>query len=102
MYRLEESSPNTINNSMSSWAHKGLCAKIEFLSKEEMGGGLRRALKVQLVCVCGHYCLVSSLHVTEMELNIKKYWFVAFVVVALLYNNVFLGRTINYNYCIVL
>uniref|UniRef100_A0A8C7V5R4 non-specific serine/threonine protein kinase n=1 Tax=Oncorhynchus mykiss TaxID=8022 RepID=A0A8C7V5R4_ONCMY len=54
VYRLEESSPNTINNSMSSW--------------------------VQLVCVCGHYCLVSSLHVTEMELNIKK--------------------TINYNYCI--
>ncbi|CAB1339166.1 unnamed protein product [Coregonus sp. 'balchen'] len=45
VYRLEESSPNTINNSMSSWAHKGLCAKIEFLSKEEMGGGLRRALK---------------------------------------------------------
>ncbi|XP_063782068.1 transient receptor potential cation channel subfamily M member 7 [Pseudophryne corroboree] len=46
VYRLEESSPNILNNSMSSWSQRGLCAKIEFLSKEEMGGGLRRAVKV--------------------------------------------------------
>ncbi|KAJ8249373.1 hypothetical protein GJAV_G00234070 [Gymnothorax javanicus] len=66
LYRLEESSPNTINNSMSSWAQRGLCAKIEFLSKEEMGGGLRRALKVQCtwcednVLKPGHHYIVKS------------------------------------------
>ncbi|XP_072888877.1 transient receptor potential cation channel subfamily M member 7 isoform X3 [Hemitrygon akajei] len=47
IYRLEESSPASLNNSMSSWSQQGRCAKIEFLSKEEMGGGLRRALKVE-------------------------------------------------------
>lgn len=47
IYRLEESSPVSLNNSMSSWSQQGRCAKIEFLSKEEMGGGLRRALKVE-------------------------------------------------------
>ncbi|XP_075064037.1 transient receptor potential cation channel subfamily M member 7-like [Mixophyes fleayi] len=46
VYRLEESSPNILNNSMSSWSHHGFYATIEFLSKEEMGGGLRRAVKV--------------------------------------------------------
>uniref|UniRef100_A0A4W3K2L3 non-specific serine/threonine protein kinase n=1 Tax=Callorhinchus milii TaxID=7868 RepID=A0A4W3K2L3_CALMI len=47
IYRLEESSPVSLNNSMSSWSQLGRAAKIEFLSKEEMGGGLRRALKVE-------------------------------------------------------
>uniref|UniRef100_A0A6Q2ZHS8 non-specific serine/threonine protein kinase n=1 Tax=Esox lucius TaxID=8010 RepID=A0A6Q2ZHS8_ESOLU len=60
VYRLEESSPNTINNSMSSWAQKGLCAKIEFLSKEEMGGGLRRALKV--LCTWSEYDILKPGH----------------------------------------
>ncbi|XP_027871107.1 transient receptor potential cation channel subfamily M member 7 isoform X1 [Xiphophorus couchianus] len=60
VYRLEESSPNTINNSMSSWAHRGLCAKIEFLSKEEMGGGLRRALKV--LCTWSEYDILKPGH----------------------------------------
>ncbi|XP_061078550.1 transient receptor potential cation channel subfamily M member 7-like [Conger conger] len=66
LYRLEESSPNTINNSMSSWTQRGLSAKIEFLSKEEMGGGLRRALKVQCtwcednVLKPGHLYIVKS------------------------------------------
>uniref|UniRef100_A0A7N8XUM5 non-specific serine/threonine protein kinase n=1 Tax=Mastacembelus armatus TaxID=205130 RepID=A0A7N8XUM5_9TELE len=60
VYRLEESSPNTINNSMSSWAHQGLCAKIEFLSKEEMGGGLRRALKVH--CTWSEYDILKPGH----------------------------------------
>ncbi|XP_062418003.1 transient receptor potential cation channel subfamily M member 7 [Pungitius pungitius] len=60
VYRLEESSPNTINNSMSSWAQRGLCAKIEFLSKEEMGGGLRRALKV--LCTWSEYDLLKPGH----------------------------------------
>ncbi|KAM4749007.1 transient receptor potential cation channel subfamily M member 7-like [Rhinophrynus dorsalis] len=46
VYRLEESSPHILNKSMSSWSHQGFFAKIEFLSREEMGGGLRRALKV--------------------------------------------------------
>ncbi|KAG9341288.1 hypothetical protein JZ751_019390 [Albula glossodonta] len=66
LYRLEESSPNTINNSMSSWAQRGLSAKIEFLSKEEMGGGLRRALKVQCtwcednILKPGHLYIIKS------------------------------------------
>uniref|UniRef100_A0A8C9SQ45 non-specific serine/threonine protein kinase n=1 Tax=Scleropages formosus TaxID=113540 RepID=A0A8C9SQ45_SCLFO len=55
-----ESSPNTINNSMSSWAQRGLCAKIEFLSKEEMGGGLRRALKV--LCTWSEYDILKPGH----------------------------------------
>ncbi|XP_041444214.1 transient receptor potential cation channel subfamily M member 7 isoform X4 [Xenopus laevis] len=68
VYRLEESSPNMLNNSMSSWSQTGLCAKIEFLSKEEMGGGLRRAVKV--VCTwsendilkAGHLYIIKSFH----------------------------------------
>lgn len=60
MYRLEESSPNTINNSMSSWAQRGLSAKIEFLGKEEMGGGLRRALKV--LCTWSEYDILKPGH----------------------------------------
>ncbi|XP_042631784.1 transient receptor potential cation channel subfamily M member 7-like [Cyprinus carpio] len=60
VYCLEESSPNSINNSMSSWAQRGLCAKIEFLSKEEMGGGLRRALKV--LCTWSEYDILKPGH----------------------------------------
>ncbi|XP_067351437.1 transient receptor potential cation channel subfamily M member 7-like isoform X1 [Channa argus] len=60
VYRLEESSPNIMNNSMSSWAQRGLCAKIEFLSKEEMGGGLRRALKV--LCTWSEYDILKPGH----------------------------------------
>ncbi|XP_070809795.1 transient receptor potential cation channel subfamily M member 7 isoform X2 [Pituophis catenifer annectens] len=60
VYRLEESSPNILNNSMSSWSQLGLCAKIEFLSKEEMGGGLRRALKV--ACTWSEYDILKSDH----------------------------------------
>uniref|UniRef100_A0A8C2QXA6 non-specific serine/threonine protein kinase n=1 Tax=Capra hircus TaxID=9925 RepID=A0A8C2QXA6_CAPHI len=60
VYRLEESSPNILNNSMSSWSQLGLCAKIEFLSKEEMGGGLRRAVKVQ--CTWSEHDILKSGH----------------------------------------
>ncbi|XP_068954144.1 transient receptor potential cation channel subfamily M member 7 [Petaurus breviceps papuanus] len=60
VYRLEESSPNILNNSMSSWSQLGLCAKIEFLSKEEMGGGLRRAVKV--LCTWSEYEILKSGH----------------------------------------
>ncbi|XP_054069730.1 transient receptor potential cation channel subfamily M member 7 isoform X2 [Rissa tridactyla] len=60
VYRLEESSPSILNNSMSSWSQLGLCAKIEFLSKEEMGGGLRRALKV--VCTWSEHDILKSGH----------------------------------------
>ncbi|XP_044294501.1 transient receptor potential cation channel subfamily M member 7 isoform X2 [Varanus komodoensis] len=60
VYRLEESSPNILNNSMSSWSQLGLCAKIEFLSKEEMGGGLRRALKV--ACTWSEHDILKSGH----------------------------------------
>ncbi|XP_063305079.1 transient receptor potential cation channel subfamily M member 7-like isoform X1 [Pelobates fuscus] len=66
VYRLEESSPSTLNNSMSSWSQKGLSAKIEFLSKEEMGGGLRRAVKVACtwsendLLKAGHLYIIKS------------------------------------------
>ncbi|XP_038623515.1 transient receptor potential cation channel subfamily M member 7 isoform X2 [Tachyglossus aculeatus] len=60
VYRLEESSPAILNNSMSSWAQLGLSAKIEFLSKEEMGGGLRRAVKV--LCTWAEYDILKSGH----------------------------------------
>lgn len=45
---------------MSSWSQLGLCAKIEFLSKEEMGGGLRRAVKVQ--CTWSEHDILKSGH----------------------------------------
>ncbi|KAM9313268.1 transient receptor potential cation channel subfamily M member 7 [Gastrophryne carolinensis] len=66
VYRLEESSPSILNNSMSSWSQRGLCAKIEFLSKEEMGGGLRRAVKVACawsendILKAGHLYIIKS------------------------------------------
>lgn len=66
VYRLEESSPSILNNSMSSWSQRGLCAKIEFLSKEQMGGGLRRAVKVACtwseneILKAGHLYIIKS------------------------------------------
>ncbi|MEQ2196737.1 hypothetical protein XENOCAPTIV_010835 [Xenoophorus captivus] len=81
VYRLEESSPNTINNSMSSWAQRGLCAKIEFLSKEEMGGGLRRALKVLCtwseydILKPGHLYIVKFLEVFLLYCHSAGQWF---------------------------
>nr|DBA31795.1 TPA: hypothetical protein GDO54_007569 [Pyxicephalus adspersus] len=66
VYRLDESSPHILNNSMSSWSQRGLCAKIEFLSKEEMGGGLRRAVKVACtwsendILKAGHFYIIKS------------------------------------------
>ncbi|XP_059825691.1 transient receptor potential cation channel subfamily M member 6 isoform X1 [Hypanus sabinus] len=46
IYQLEESSSVNLDKSMSSWSQRGLAAMIHVLSKEEMDGGLRRALKV--------------------------------------------------------
>ncbi|XP_059500641.1 transient receptor potential cation channel subfamily M member 6-like isoform X4 [Stegostoma tigrinum] len=46
IYKLEESSPVNLDKSMSSWSQHGLAAMIHVLSKEEMDGGLRRAMKV--------------------------------------------------------
>ncbi|XP_069839530.1 transient receptor potential cation channel subfamily M member 7-like isoform X2 [Dendropsophus ebraccatus] len=66
VYRLEESSPSILNNSMSSWSHNGFYATIEFLSKEEMGGGLRRAVKVACtwsqsdILKAGHLYIIKS------------------------------------------
>ncbi|XP_075064039.1 transient receptor potential cation channel subfamily M member 7 isoform X2 [Mixophyes fleayi] len=66
VYRLDESSPHILNNSMSSWSQRGLSAKIEFLSKEEMGGGLRRAVKVACtwsendILKAGHLYIIKS------------------------------------------
>ncbi|KAG8575586.1 hypothetical protein GDO81_009606 [Engystomops pustulosus] len=60
VYRLEESSPNILNNSMSSWSQNGFYATIEILSKEEMGGGLRRAIKV--ICTWSQNDILKSGH----------------------------------------
>ncbi|XP_072137621.1 transient receptor potential cation channel subfamily M member 6-like isoform X3 [Mobula birostris] len=46
IYQLEESSSVNLDKSMSSWSQRGLAAMIHVLSREEMDGGLRRALKV--------------------------------------------------------
>ncbi|XP_054991107.1 transient receptor potential cation channel subfamily M member 6 [Sorex araneus] len=46
VYRLEESSPMNLDKSMSSWSRQGRAAMIQVLSREEMDGGLRRAMKV--------------------------------------------------------
>ncbi|XP_054842491.1 transient receptor potential cation channel subfamily M member 6 [Eublepharis macularius] len=46
VYRLEESSPLNLDKSMSSWSQHGMAAMIQVLSREEMDGGLRRAMKV--------------------------------------------------------
>ncbi|XP_040198533.1 transient receptor potential cation channel subfamily M member 7-like isoform X2 [Rana temporaria] len=66
VYRLEESSPNIVNNSMSSWSHNGYYSTIEILTKEEMGGGLRRAVKVACtwsendILKAGHLYIIKS------------------------------------------
>ncbi|XP_060615673.2 transient receptor potential cation channel subfamily M member 6 [Anolis sagrei] len=46
VYRLEESSPLNLDKSMSSWSQRGMAAMIQVLSREEMDGGLRKAMKV--------------------------------------------------------
>uniref|UniRef100_A0A8B9GCP4 non-specific serine/threonine protein kinase n=1 Tax=Amazona collaria TaxID=241587 RepID=A0A8B9GCP4_9PSIT len=46
VYRLEESSPMNLDKSMSSWSQRGMAAMIQVLSRQEMDGGLRRAMKV--------------------------------------------------------
>ncbi|NWW79272.1 TRPM6 protein, partial [Climacteris rufus] len=46
VYQLEETSPMNLDKSMSSWSQCGKTAMIQVLSREEMDGGLRRAMKV--------------------------------------------------------
>ncbi|NWW18004.1 TRPM6 protein, partial [Falcunculus frontatus] len=46
VYQLEESSPMNLDKSISSWSQCGTTAMIQVLSREEMDGGLRRAMKV--------------------------------------------------------
>lgn len=46
IYKLEESSPLTLDKSMSSWSQHGRAAMIQVLSQEEMDGGLRKAMRV--------------------------------------------------------
>ncbi|XP_036847247.2 transient receptor potential cation channel subfamily M member 6 isoform X3 [Manis javanica] len=46
VYRLEESSPLNLDKSMSSWSQRGKAAMIQVLSREEMDGGLRKAMRV--------------------------------------------------------
>lgn len=46
VYRLEESSPLNLDKSMSSWSQRGRAAMIQVLSREEMDGGLRKAMRV--------------------------------------------------------
>ncbi|XP_053321108.1 transient receptor potential cation channel subfamily M member 7-like [Spea bombifrons] len=65
VYRLEESSPDILNNSMSSWLQQGLYAKIEFLGREEMGGGLRRAVKVACAWCENHILKAGYLYIIK-------------------------------------
>ncbi|XP_029471842.1 transient receptor potential cation channel subfamily M member 6 [Rhinatrema bivittatum] len=58
IYRLEESSPVTLDKSMSSWSQRGMAAMIQVLSREEMDGGLRRAMKV--VCTWSEKDVLKS------------------------------------------
>ncbi|XP_069891859.1 transient receptor potential cation channel subfamily M member 6 isoform X3 [Dipodomys merriami] len=46
LYKLEESSPLDLGKSMSSWSQYGRAAMIQVLSQEELGGGLRKAMRV--------------------------------------------------------
>ncbi|XP_012972837.1 transient receptor potential cation channel subfamily M member 6 [Mesocricetus auratus] len=46
IFKLEESSPLTLDKSMSSWSQHGRAAMIQVLSQEEMDGGLRKAMRV--------------------------------------------------------
>ncbi|XP_032146802.1 transient receptor potential cation channel subfamily M member 6 isoform X10 [Sapajus apella] len=46
VYRLEESSPLNLDISVSSWSQRGRAAMIQVLSREEMDGGLRKAMRV--------------------------------------------------------
>ncbi|XP_048188298.1 transient receptor potential cation channel subfamily M member 6 isoform X2 [Perognathus longimembris pacificus] len=46
IYKLEESSPLNLDKSMSSWSQYGRAAMIQVLSQEELGGGLRKAMRV--------------------------------------------------------
>nr|XP_015222646.1 PREDICTED: transient receptor potential cation channel subfamily M member 6 isoform X2 [Lepisosteus oculatus] len=46
IYRLEESSPTSLSNSVSFWSKQGLVAMIEPLICKQMDSGLRRAMKV--------------------------------------------------------
>ncbi|XP_036094313.1 transient receptor potential cation channel subfamily M member 6 isoform X3 [Rousettus aegyptiacus] len=46
VYRLEESSPLNLGKSVSSWSQHGRAAMIQVLSREEMDGGLRKAMRV--------------------------------------------------------
>ncbi|XP_018422030.1 PREDICTED: transient receptor potential cation channel subfamily M member 6 [Nanorana parkeri] len=46
VYKLDESSPSSLDNSMSSWSQRGMAAMLQVLTPEKMDGGLRRALKV--------------------------------------------------------
>lgn len=58
VYQLEESSPSNLDNSMSSWAQRGMAAMLQVLSPEEMDGGLRRALKV--VCTWSEHDVLNA------------------------------------------
>ncbi|KAM4807976.1 transient receptor potential cation channel subfamily M member 6 [Rhinophrynus dorsalis] len=57
VYRLEESSPTSLDKSMSSWSQHGMAAMLQVLSPEEMDGGLRRALKV--VCTWSEHDVLT-------------------------------------------
>ncbi|KAM4877891.1 transient receptor potential cation channel subfamily M member 6 [Thomomys bottae] len=46
IYKLEESFPLNLDKSMSSWSQYGRAAMIRVLSQEELGGGLRKAMRV--------------------------------------------------------
>ncbi|XP_039606641.1 transient receptor potential cation channel subfamily M member 6 isoform X2 [Polypterus senegalus] len=75
IYRLEESSPTTLDNSMSSWSQHGLSAMIHPLSREEMGGGLRRAMKVVCTWSEGNLLKPGQMYIVKsFQPEIVKTW----------------------------
>uniref|UniRef100_H3AK46 non-specific serine/threonine protein kinase n=1 Tax=Latimeria chalumnae TaxID=7897 RepID=H3AK46_LATCH len=75
LYRLEESSPRNLDKSVSSWSQQGLAAIIQVLSREEMGGGLRRAMKVICTWSEGNVLKAGEVYIVKSFLNeVVKTW----------------------------
>uniref|UniRef100_A0A8C4X5R7 non-specific serine/threonine protein kinase n=1 Tax=Erpetoichthys calabaricus TaxID=27687 RepID=A0A8C4X5R7_ERPCA len=75
IYRLEESSPTSLDKSMSSWSQHGLSAMIHPLSREEMGGGLRRAMKVVCTWSEGNLLKPGQMYIVKsFQPEIVKTW----------------------------
>ncbi|KAK6494322.1 transient receptor potential cation channel subfamily M member 6-like isoform X2 [Huso huso] len=75
IYRLEESSPTSLDKSVSSWSQHGLAAMIQPLSREEMGGGLRKAMKAACTWSEGDVLKPGEVYIVKSFLpEVVKTW----------------------------